>query len=105
MVGALPPQPALPPLTPPRRFDTQDSLFDVAFSELHENQLAVASGDGSIKLFDTTLADFPVASWAEHTREVFSVSWNLTDKSAFCSSSWDGTVKLVGLPPRCLPAC
>ena len=34
------------------RLDTQDGLFDVAWSEIHENQLVAASGDGSIKLFD-----------------------------------------------------
>src|SRR5690606_31241772 len=33
-------------------FDTQDGLFDTAWSEIHENQIGVASGDGSIKLFD-----------------------------------------------------
>lgn len=86
-------------LTTTTRFDTQDSLYDVAFSELHENQLAVASGDGSIKLFDTTLTELPVASWQEHTREVFSVNWNLVDKSTFCSASWDGSVKIVRPPP------
>ena len=79
-----------------RYYDTQDSLFDVAFSESHENQVAVASGDGSIKLFDTTLeGGFPIANWGEHKREVFCLSWNLVDKSGFVSSSWDGDVKLV----------
>ena len=34
------------------RFDTQDGLFDLSWSEIHENQLVVASGDGSVKLFD-----------------------------------------------------
>lgn len=58
----------------------------------------MASGDGSIKLFDTALADLPVASWQEHTREVFSVNWNLVDKATFCSASWDGSVKIVCLP-------
>jgi peroxin-7 len=37
------------------RYDTQDGLFDVAWSEIHENQLVTASGDGSIRLWDTTL--------------------------------------------------
>ena len=37
------------------RFDTQDGLYDLAWSEIHENQAVVASGDGSIKLFDITL--------------------------------------------------
>lgn len=37
------------------RYDTQDGLYDVAWSEVHENQLVTASGDGSIKLWDVTL--------------------------------------------------
>lgn len=37
-------------------YDTQDGLYDVAWSEVNENQLIVSSGDGSIKMWDTTLA-------------------------------------------------
>jgi hypothetical protein len=37
------------------RFDTQDGLYDVAWSEIHENQLVTGSGDGSIKLWDMML--------------------------------------------------
>ncbi|EPS45576.1 hypothetical protein H072_485 [Dactylellina haptotyla CBS 200.50] len=77
-----------------KTFDTQDGLFDLAWSELHENQLVVASGDGSLKLFDIGLNDFPIQTWQEHKREVFSVHWNLVDKTTFASSSWDGTVKI-----------
>lgn len=79
---------------PNPRFDTQDSLFDTAWSEVHENQLLTAGGDGSVKLFDITLPEFPVQSWQEHAREVFSVHWNLVAKDTFLSSSWDGTVKI-----------
>ena len=79
------------------RFDTQDSLYDLAWSEVHENQLVVATGDGSIKLFDIALDQFPVRSWQEHKREVFAVHWNLITKDTFCSSSWDGTIKIVGV--------
>ena len=86
-------------------FDTQDSLFDLAWSETHENQVVVASGDGSIKLFDTSLDEFPIRSWHEHKREAFSVHWNLVAKDVFASSSWDGTIKVVitasaGIPPH-----
>ena len=77
------------------RFDTQDSLYDLAWSEVHENQVVVATGDGSIKLFDVSLNEFPVQSWQEHKREVFAVHWNLVTKDNFCSSSWDGTIKIV----------
>lgn len=77
-----------------KSFDTQDGLFDVAWSENHENQLVVASGDGTVQLFDITLDQFPIRKWKEHTKEVFSVSWNLVQKETFCSSSWDGSIKL-----------
>lgn len=76
------------------RFDTQDCLYDTAWSEAHENQILAASGDGSIKLFDIALNEFPIQSWAEHNREVFSVSWNQVAKDTFISSSWDGTIKV-----------
>ncbi|KAK9479208.1 WD40-repeat-containing domain protein [Lipomyces japonicus] len=75
-------------------FDTQDGLFDCAWSESHENQVVVATGDGSIKLFDILLNDYPVQNWREHGREVFSVNWNLVGKTTFCTSSWDGLIKI-----------
>lgn len=33
-------------------FETQDGLYDVAWSEIHENQIVSASADGSLKLWD-----------------------------------------------------
>ncbi|TVY71511.1 Peroxisomal targeting signal 2 receptor [Lachnellula suecica] len=75
-------------------FNTQDSVYDVAWSERHENQLVVASGDGSVKLFDINVNDYPVQSWKEHNREVYAVHWNLVSKDTFASSSWDGTIKI-----------
>ncbi|ODV78598.1 WD40 repeat-like protein [Suhomyces tanzawaensis NRRL Y-17324] len=81
-------------ISSPISWETQDGLFDIAWSEIHENQLTAASGDGSIKLFDLTVGEFPVMNWKEHTREVFSVNWNLVDKANFVSASWDGTIKI-----------
>lgn len=80
-------------------WDTQDGVFDVAWSEVHENQVAAACGDGLVKLFDLTVARFPVMSFAEHTREVFLVRWNYVDKVNFATLSWDGSVK-VWTPAR-----
>ncbi|KAJ2158691.1 peroxisomal targeting signal 2 receptor [Coemansia sp. RSA 552] len=81
-------------LVPRQQYDTQDGLFDVAWSEVHENQLVTASGDGSIKLWDITLGNLPVAKWHEHQREAMSVEWNFTMKTMFLSTSWDGSAKL-----------
>ena len=75
-------------------WETQDGLFDIAWSEIHENQAVVASGDGTLKLFDLTVPNFPVMNWKEHSREVFCVNWNLVDKTNFVSGSWDGNIKL-----------
>lgn len=113
----------------PRSFDTQDGLYDLAWSELHENQIATGSGDGSVKLWDIMLnvrrifsqrdqpspnlaarshaQDFPIRKWHEHQREVFSVDWSNTMKELFCTSSWDGSIKIVrassSVPPFCRP--
>lgn len=80
------------------RFDTNDALYDVAWSEINENQLVTACGDGSLKLFDLGLNDFPVMNFHEHKREAFSVAWNPVNKDTFASSSWDGSVKIVRSP-------
>ncbi|TQS31366.1 hypothetical protein Golomagni_08348, partial [Golovinomyces magnicellulatus] len=71
-----------------------DSLYDLAWSEINENQLIVACGDGSLKLFDLGVNDFPVMNFHEHKREAFSVAWNPITKDSFISSSWDSTVKI-----------
>ncbi|CAO1617888.1 unnamed protein product [Sympodiomycopsis kandeliae] len=84
----------LPQMQVQKTFDTQDGLYDVAWSELHENQLVTASGDGSIKLWDTTLMDHPIRNWHEHGRETFSVDWNNLKKELFVSGSWDASAKI-----------
>ncbi|KAG9313097.1 WD40 repeat-like protein [Chiua virens] len=80
-------------------YETQDALYDVAWSEIHENQIVVGSGDGSIKLWDVMLNDLPIRVWHEHAKEVFSVDWCNLKKDSFLSSSWDGHVK-VWTPER-----
>ncbi|OLN88314.1 Peroxisomal targeting signal 2 receptor [Colletotrichum chlorophyti] len=75
-------------------FDTNDAQYDLAWSEINENQLVVACGDGSIKLFDLGVKDFPVMNFHEHKRETFSVNWSPVTKDTFVSSSWDGTIKV-----------
>ncbi|KAF8892233.1 WD40-repeat-containing domain protein [Infundibulicybe gibba] len=83
-----------PALKLDKQYDTQDGLYDVAWSEIHENQLVTASGDGSIKLWDVMLNDLPIRAWSEHTREVFSIDWSNIKKDTFASASWDGCTKL-----------
>lgn len=76
-------------------FDTQDGLFDVSWSETHENHVITANGDGSIKIFDIALGKpFPIVQFKEHLKEVFSINHNLVDKNQFLSTSWDGFIKI-----------
>ncbi|KAI0403925.1 WD repeat domain-containing protein [Xylaria palmicola] len=77
-----------------KTFDTNDAQYDLAWSELNENQLLVACGDGSVKLFDLNVNDFPVMNFHEHKRETYSVAWSPVTKDTFASSSWDGTIKI-----------
>lgn len=94
LVSANPGPSNLPLLAVDKYYETQDGLYDVAWSEIHENQLVTASGDGSIRLWDVMINELPIQAWQEHTREVFSVDWSNIKKDTFASSSWDGTVKL-----------
>ncbi|KAI0295938.1 WD40 repeat-like protein [Russula brevipes] len=75
-------------------YETQDGLYDVAWSEVHENQLVTASGDGSIKLWDAMLNTLPIRAWHEHTHEVHGVDWSNIKKDQFVSCCMDGSVKV-----------
>lgn len=86
-------------ITVGKAFDTRDALYDIAWSEVHGDQIVAASGDGTVKLYDANVNDFPIAQWSEHNREVYSVHWNLTGKDTFLSSSWDGSVRIY-VPDR-----
>ncbi|KAI0159726.1 WD repeat domain-containing protein [Xylariaceae sp. FL1272] len=77
-----------------KTYDTNDAQYDLAWSEINENQLLAACGDGSIKLYDVNVNEFPVMNFHEHKRETFAVAWSPITKDTFASSSWDGTVKI-----------
>merc|ERR1712000_479385 len=82
-------------IVPLKTYPTQDALYDVTHSEVHSFHVLTSSGDGSLRLYDVSLApEFPIATFQEHSREAFSCSWNLTSKATFASSSWDGSVKI-----------
>lgn len=78
------------------KLTTTAALFDVAWSELSASQLLGAGADGSIRLYDLEVPTEgrPLTAFAEHLAEVVSLDWNSSAKDTFCSSSWDGTVKV-----------
>ncbi|RWA05043.1 hypothetical protein EKO27_g10061 [Xylaria grammica] len=70
-----------------KTFDTNDAQYDLAWSEINENQLLAACGDGSIKLYDVNTNEFPIMNFHEHKREAYSVAWSPVTKDTFASSS------------------
>ncbi|XP_067126139.1 peroxisomal targeting signal 2 receptor-like [Centruroides vittatus] len=72
----------------------KDGLFDVTWSELHENIVITGSGNGSIQFWDINLKE-PVAVLHEHEKIVCSLDWSQTRAEQYLlSSSWDKTVKV-----------
>lgn len=76
-----------------RRFNTNDGIFDIAWSEANENQILTGCGDGSLKLWDMA-HNQPLLNMKEHIGEVFGVSWNHTSNHIVASAGMDSTVKL-----------
>ncbi|PVU92714.1 hypothetical protein BB561_003662 [Smittium simulii] len=77
-----------------KKYGTQTGINDIAWSEIHENQLVSAGLDGSVLLWDIKVPQHPINIWKEHTREVMSIKWNYIAKDCFISASWDSTIKL-----------
>jgi len=77
-------------------FDTLDGLYDCAWSESNENIIVSASGDGTLRAWDISAPPQanPIRSYAEHTHEVHSVTWNPLRRDCFVSTSWDDTAKV-----------
>lgn len=79
-----------------RRFNTNDGVFDIAWSEANENQVLAGCGDGSLKLYDVNNQQ-PLLSIKDHAGEIFGVSWNHNMTNIVASASMDATVKLYDL--------
>lgn len=79
-----------------------DGLFDVSWSESHEQILVAAGGDGSLQLWDSTNRS-PIRVAKEHTQEVYAVDWNQTrGETLIVSASWDQTAKVWDSGLQCL---
>ena len=72
---------------------SSDGIFDCTFSEQHVDHIAFASGDGSVRLWDSK-TNRTLREWREHKAEVYSVDWNLVNKEHIISGAWDNTIKL-----------
>ena len=72
--------------------------FSLSPFPLQENEavLASACGDGTVKLWHVGAppSSNPLASFADHGREVAGLSWNCVRRNLLLSASWDDTIRL-----------
>lgn len=77
------------------RYEWQDGLFDVVWSETDPNILVAASGDGILHIWDVNCPQTPAKILKEHKKEIYSVDWSQTrQEQHILSASWDCTIKL-----------
>ncbi|KAH8115581.1 peroxin 7 [Phellopilus nigrolimitatus] len=93
------PQPAL---GLEKQYPTQDGLYDVAWSEINENQFVTASGDGSLRLWDVTLNWNPERGHSLTTLQaaqgcVYQALFSPHHPDLLASCSSDGTLRLFDL--------
>eukprot|EP00796_Vickermania_ingenoplastis_P000851 gene850-486_t len=79
-------------------FGTSDGAFDACFSEMDNDVVAVACGDG-VKLYRLSQVAnqngaMPMLHSTEHQAEVSCVVWNSAKRDSFFSASWDRTIKM-----------
>lgn len=58
-------------------WNTANAIYDCVWSEENDSLLLSACGDGTIKLWNTKVAEQPIRSFEEHHAEVHSVDWNI----------------------------
>jgi peroxin-7 len=77
------------------KFPWKDVFYDVTWSEVNENILVAAAGNGNIVLFDHTHPQSPTGILDGHKAEVSSVEWSISRGDQYViSGSWDSTIKL-----------
>ncbi|CAD2213369.1 peroxin-7 [Angomonas deanei] len=77
---------------------TSDGVFDSCFSEMDQNLVVCACGDG-VKVFNVPQSAnrdgvMPLIHNLEHQQEVSCVAWHSAKRDNFFSGSWDTTIKL-----------
>nr|CCA21678.1 peroxisomal targeting signal 2 receptor putative [Albugo laibachii Nc14] len=78
-----------------RHFDTNNGIYDCAWSESHADHLVTACGNGLLQFWHLKTQDsYPILMYKEHTKDIVRVQWNLVAKDSFLSASWDPSVKL-----------
>ncbi len=66
-------------------YNTRDGVYDCAWSELNENHIVSACGDGTLRLWDMGSPKNPLRAYQGHNAEVYTVEWNLVNKQHFLS--------------------
>ena len=75
-----------------------DGIYDVAWSEEHQNILAGACADGSVKVVDLNQSGMPpVVSIKCHQAECNGVDWNINVKDMICTAGWDHRITVCDI--------
>lgn len=77
---------------------TPDSVFEACFSEVDQNIVALACGDG-LRIYNVAQSAnrdmaMPLVHNMEHQAEVSCVRWNSGRRDSLFSTSWDTTIKM-----------
>ncbi|KAG5490483.1 hypothetical protein JKF63_00603 [Porcisia hertigi] len=77
---------------------TPDGVFDACFSEIDQNIVVTACGDG-VRVYNLATSlnrdgAMPLVHNTEHQGEVSCVAWNSGRRDSFYSASWDTTIKM-----------
>jgi peroxin-7 len=79
-----------------QRFNTNNGIFEIEWSEVNENQILTGSGDGLLRLWDLN-HKLPILAIQEHIGEIYGVGWNHAVTNLVASGGMDKTVRIYDI--------
>ena len=81
-----------------KKFDTNDGIFDIAFSEMTQNHIMTVGAGGNLKLWDyQSMSSKPIVSLKRHNSDIWGCSWGHLTTNLVATAGSDSSMKVTDI--------